>query len=89
MDQRQVVLAFFSQRISNLRKRASGLHPALLESEPGLCPGTGHSGLLRFNDIHLVAPELRPTYSVVADETRRDRFVRQLRRPTFEAKRAV
>jgi hypothetical protein len=44
-----------------------------------------YSGLLRFNDIHLVAPDLRPTFSVVANDTRRDLFVRQLRRPTFEA----
>ena len=44
-----------------------------------------YSGLLRFNDIHLVAPDLHPTFSVVANDTRRDLFVRQLQRPTFEA----
>ena len=44
-----------------------------------------YSGLLRFNDIHLVAPDIHPTFSVVANDTRRDVFVRQLRRPTFEA----
>jgi len=42
-----------------------------------------YSGLLRFNDIHLVAPTLRPTFSIVANETRRSLFVRQLNRPTF------
>jgi hypothetical protein len=42
-----------------------------------------YSGLLRFNDFHLVAPQLRPTFSVVADDVRRSLFVRQLNRPTF------
>ncbi|MBP8954813.1 MAG: hypothetical protein KBI47_20655 [Armatimonadetes bacterium] len=44
-----------------------------------------YSGLLRFNDIHLVAPDLRPTYTIVANDARRDLFARQLGRPTFEA----
>jgi hypothetical protein len=43
-----------------------------------------YSGLLRFNDIHLVAPTLRPRYSVVANEERRSLFLRQLNRPTFQ-----
>ena len=43
-----------------------------------------YSGLLRFNDIHLVAPSIRPRFSVVANDTRRSLFVRQLRRPTFQ-----
>lgn len=42
-----------------------------------------YSGLLRFNDVHLVAPRLRPRFSVVANTPRRDLFVRQLNRPTF------
>ena len=42
-----------------------------------------YSGLLRFNDIHLVAPTLRPRFSIVANDVRRDLFVRQLNRPTF------
>lgn len=42
-----------------------------------------YSGLLRFNDVHLVAPRLRPRFSVVANDSRRDIFVRQLNRPTF------
>jgi hypothetical protein len=44
-----------------------------------------YSGLLRFNDIHLVAPRLRPRFSVVANDARRLLFVRQLKRPTFQA----
>lgn len=43
-----------------------------------------YSGLLRFNDIHLIAPNLRARFSVVADNMRRSLFVRQLRRPTFQ-----
>lgn len=42
-----------------------------------------YSGLLRFNDVHLVAPQLRPTFSIVANDVRRNLFVRQLNRPTF------
>ena len=43
-----------------------------------------YSGLLRFNDIHLVAPVLRPRFSIVANDARRALFVRQLNRPTFQ-----
>jgi hypothetical protein len=43
-----------------------------------------YSGLLRFNDVHLVAPQIRPRFSVVANDSRRELFVRQLRRPTFK-----
>ncbi|HLE50603.1 MAG TPA: hypothetical protein VI755_00980 [Anaerolineales bacterium] len=42
-----------------------------------------YSGLLRFNDIHLVAPNLRSRFSVVANAERRSLFVRQINRPTF------
>lgn len=42
-----------------------------------------YSGLLRFNDVHLVAPALRARFTVVANDSRRDRFVQQLMRPTF------
>lgn len=42
-----------------------------------------YSGLLRFNDVHLLAPRLRPRFSVVANDARREVFVRQLNRPTF------
>lgn len=44
-----------------------------------------YSGLLRFNDIHLTIPHLRPTSSIVANDTRRSLFVREVRRPTFQA----
>jgi len=43
-----------------------------------------YSGLLRFNDIHLVVPGLRPRFSIVSNDARRSLFVRQLRRPTFQ-----
>ncbi len=42
-----------------------------------------YSGLLRFNDVHLAAPELRATFTIVANDARRGAFVRQLARPTF------
>jgi hypothetical protein len=44
-----------------------------------------YSGLLRFNDVHLVAPMLKPNFSIVATESRRQLFHRLLRRPTFQA----
>jgi hypothetical protein len=43
-----------------------------------------YSGLLRFNDIHLVAPQLNPRFTIVANEERRALFVRQVNRPTFQ-----
>jgi hypothetical protein len=43
-----------------------------------------YSGLLRFNDIHLAAPSLKPSFGIVANDSRRDVFVRQLNRPTFQ-----
>ena len=43
-----------------------------------------YSGLLRFNDIHLIAPNLRPRFSIVSNDSRRSLFVRQLNRPTFQ-----
>jgi hypothetical protein len=42
-----------------------------------------YSGLLRFNDIHLIAPRLQSKFSIVANDARRALFVRQLNRPTF------
>ena len=44
-----------------------------------------YSGLLRFNDVRLVAPSMNPRFTIVANDTRRDVFVRQLERPTFQA----
>lgn len=43
-----------------------------------------YSGLLRFNDVHLIAPDLHPRFSVVANDARRSLFVRQVNRPTFQ-----
>jgi len=44
-----------------------------------------YSGLLRFNDVKIAFPKLHPTFSVVAKESRRALFVRQINRPTFKA----
>jgi len=60
--------------------RGSSELKALFEVEHST---TIYSGLLRFNDVHLVAPQLRPTFSIVANEVRRNLFVKQLNRPTF------
>jgi hypothetical protein len=43
-----------------------------------------YSGLLRFNDIHLVSPNLRPRFSIVANDARRVLYVKQINRPTFQ-----
>ena len=43
-----------------------------------------YSGLLRFNDVHLVAPDLGSRFSIVAKDVRRSLFVRQINRPTFQ-----
>ena len=42
-----------------------------------------YTALLRFNDVHLVAPNASQTFRVIADEARRPLFVRHLNRPTF------
>lgn len=42
-----------------------------------------YSGLLRFNDVHLLSPSSGATYSIVSNDDRRALFVRQLSRPTF------
>lgn len=44
-----------------------------------------YSGLLRFNDIHLSAPSIKTTFSIVANDARRALFTRQVDRPTFRA----
>lgn len=44
-----------------------------------------YSGLLRFNDLHLAEPNLKPKFSIVADGVRRALFLRQINRPTFKA----
>lgn len=43
-----------------------------------------YSGLLRLNDIHLIAPSIKPKFSVVSNEQRRSLFIKQLQRPTFQ-----
>jgi len=43
-----------------------------------------YSGLLRFNDIHLLLPHIRPRFSIVAYNTRRSRYIKQVNRPTFQ-----
>lgn len=43
-----------------------------------------YSALLRFNDVHLTAPNLGARFSVVANDARHSLFVRQLARPTFQ-----
>lgn len=42
-----------------------------------------YSGLLRFNDVHLIAPTVISRFTVVSNDARRSLFVRQLGRPTF------
>jgi len=42
-----------------------------------------YSGLLRFNDVLLVAPRSISRFTVVSNDARRSLFVRQLNRPTF------
>jgi hypothetical protein len=44
-----------------------------------------YSGLLRFNDIHLVMPNSRARFGIVSNDARQALFVRQLDRPTFRA----
>lgn len=62
--------------------KGSGYIQALYEVEHST---TIYSGLLRFNDIHLVSPSLQSRFSIVAEDVRRACFARQLHRPTFEA----
>lgn len=42
------------------------------------------SGLLRFNDLHLIEPHLKPKFSIVSNDARRALFLRQVNRPTFK-----
>ena len=43
-----------------------------------------YSGLLRFNDLHLIEPNLRPKFNIVSNDLRRALFLRQINRPTFK-----
>jgi hypothetical protein len=62
-------------------QRGSGHIAALFEVEHST---PIYSGLLRLNDVHLVAPNVRPRFTIVANDARRDVFVAQLSRPTFK-----
>ncbi len=62
-------------------ERGSGIAKAFFEVEHST---PIYSGLLRFNDVHLVAPQLNASFSVVSNDERRSLFVRQLNRPTFQ-----
>lgn len=42
-----------------------------------------YSGLLRFNDIHLLLPTADTRFNIVARESRRSLYARQIARPTF------
>ena len=44
-----------------------------------------YSGLLRFNDIHLVEPRLTTKFNIVSNELRRSLFIKQVSRPTFKS----
>jgi hypothetical protein len=44
-----------------------------------------YSGLLRLNDVLLVAPIMPSRFTVVSNDVRRSLFVRQVNRPTFRA----
>lgn len=63
-------------------RRGSGEPTALFEVEHST---PVYSGLLRFNDVHLVWPSLRPRFTIVANDLRRSLFTRQINRPTFTA----
>lgn len=43
-----------------------------------------YSGLLRFNDVHLMLPSFSLRFGIVSNDDRRAVFVRQLERPTFK-----
>lgn len=46
-----------------------------------------YSGLLRFNDVHLMLSNMNLRFGIVSNEERRSLFVRQLNRPTFRTSR--
>ena len=63
--------------------RGSNEPRALFEVEHST---TIYSGLLRFNDIHLLLDRRRDVrFTIVSDEKRRSAYARQLNRPTFQA----
>lgn len=62
-------------------KRGSSELSAMFEVEHST---TIYSGLLRFNDLHLIEPNLKPKFSIVSNDLRRALFLRQINRPTFK-----
>lgn len=44
-----------------------------------------YTGLLRFNDVHLIEPHLKMKFNIVSNDTRRALFLKQISRPTFKA----
>ncbi len=62
-------------------KRGSSNLSALFEVEHST---PIYSGLLRFNDLHIIEPNLKPKYSIVSNDIRRALFFRQINRPTFK-----
>jgi len=46
-----------------------------------------YSGLLRFNDVHLMLPSSTLRFGIVSNQERRALFARQIARPTFRASR--
>lgn len=62
--------------------RGSGRISALFEVEHST---PVYSGLLRFNDVRLLWPEPQPRFSIIANDSRRSLFTRQINRPTFRA----
>ena len=43
-----------------------------------------YPGLLRFNDLHLMEPRLKPRFSIISNDLRKSLFLRQINRPTFK-----
>lgn len=62
-------------------KRGSSELSAMFEVEHST---SIYSGLLRFNDLHLTEPNLKPKFSIVSNDLRRALFLRQINRPTFK-----
>ncbi len=62
-------------------KRGGGELVALYEVEHTT---SIYLGLLRFNDVRLVSPDLCPRFSIIAKEGRRALYGRQIVRPTFQ-----
>lgn len=42
-----------------------------------------YSRLLRFNDILLSYPEMRPSFKIISDYSKKALFAKQVNRPTF------